>query len=308
MSDLVKSLDERIYNLLVSSQKSYGDIGKEVGCSAAQVSKRANAIVKDLNLNPSLLRSSKKIKYHARYCGRIECHALFYVTPAEIRSKKPLYCSRFCAGKIKIPSGHQIRSAYQTGSFKDVANKFNLSYNLLAKLFEEHNIKPKEFPEVVLVTLAGDAQKQSHRIKPRRTSFASVRSGFREHLGFTVRSSWENNFCLYLQHQGIDFEYEPEMFTFPERTGASAYVPDFKLKDKNKEIWVEVKGRLMSSDLTKMRRLKKHYPHIFKKMTYIVDKPNSKADKAYKKLGLKPYMYYNELKSDFENILKNWES
>lgn len=132
------------------------------------------------------------------------------------------------------------------------------------------------------------------------------RGGFREHLGFTVRSSWENNVILWLKHRRIKFEYEPKAFVFPETRGAKSFLPDLYLPGK--DIWIEVKGHFRSTDRTKMRRLKQYYPEIFERMQFIVEKRGCPADVYYKKIGLKPYAYYNEISQEFKDKLSFWES
>lgn len=133
------------------------------------------------------------------------------------------------------------------------------------------------------------------------------RIGFREHLGFTVRSSWENNVALWFKHCKKPFEYEPKLFVFEGETrGAKSFLPDFYLPKE--DIWIEVKGHFKSADRTKMRRLKKYHPEIFARMRFIVAKEGCPADLYYKKIGLKPYAYYDELFKKFKGKIEHWES
>jgi len=309
MSDELRSIDEQIYDFLSTSQLTYKEIGERVGCAASTVSSKARKMVKDYNLNPSVLRTSQKTRYYGRYCHNLACHELIYLNTVEIKKNQPGFCSEQCASvnQFKFPSEQQVRNNYKKYGFEKTAKNLRVSYGFLARLFEHYNITPEEFPENVLVTPANVAQRQTQRIKQRR-SYGSSRAGHRKHLGFTVRSSWENNFCLYLNYKNIEYDYEPKVFYFPERTGASSYVPDYRLNLDGKEVWVEVKGRIDSKDRTKMRRLKEHYPEVFNKMTYIAEKPGCKADLSYKKLGLEPFMYYNDLVKEFSSKLKHWES
>jgi endonuclease I len=128
---------------------------------------------------------------------------------------------------------------------------------------------------------------------------------FREHLGIQVRSTYENNFCLYLNHLGIAWEYEPEKFRFPVERGARVFIPDFYLPDL--DIWIEIKGRFTSIDRTKMKRMKKYHPEVFKKMQYVVLKAGTEPDIWYKSIGLKPFVYIDDLKKEFKDVLDNWE-
>lgn len=306
----LRPIDEQIYDLLSSTSLTNAAIGKKLGIGASTVASRSKKMVEAYNMNPSIVRTSKKTKMYARYCQNIACHELCYFSATEIKSGPPFYCSEICeqGHSSDIISLEQIRSLYNKSPFNEVARELGISVGTLARLFEHYNIDPKEFPENVLVTPANIAQRQTQRIKQRRSTFSHTRSGFREHLGYTVRSSWENNFSLYLNHKKIKYEYEPQTFYFPEKTGARAYVPDYKMRIGRKTVWCEVKGRIESKDRVKMVRLKKHYPEIFNQMTYMVEKPGCKADNIYKKLGLEPFVYYNDLVQEFAHKLKHWEN
>jgi hypothetical protein len=306
----LRPLDEQIYDLLSNTSMGNAAIAKKLGIAASTVSSHAKKMVETYNLNPSILRTVSQPRKYARYCQNFICHDLCYFTDAQIKSGGPFYCSPLCRKNAQIspPGPSEIQNLYKNMPFPQVAAKLGMSLGTLARIFEHYDIEPEEFPENVLVTPANVAQRQTQRIKQRRSSFSNTRTGFRKHLGFTVRSSWENNFCLYLDHMKIRYEYEPKTFYFPEQTGARSYLPDYMLNVKGREVWCEVKGRIDSKDLTKMRRMKKHYPDVFEKMTYVVQKPGCKADLAYKKLGLKPFVYYNELEQKFAHSLKFWES
>jgi hypothetical protein len=128
---------------------------------------------------------------------------------------------------------------------------------------------------------------------------------FRPHLGIQVRSTYENNFCLYLNHIGVDWEYEPEKFRFPVERGAKVFIPDFYLPGE--DIWIEIKGRFTSIDRTKMKRMKKYHPEVFAKMQYVVLKEGSEPDVWYKSLGMKPYVYIDQLRKEYKDVLEFWE-
>lgn len=307
----LRSQDEQIFSLLSTSSKTYGQIGAEVGCSAATVSSRARKMVVDYGFNPSILRSSKKAaKQYGRYCQNISCHKLTFFTENYIKKNKDFYCSQQCKSirKIKLPPKQQVESNYRKFGFHQTSVNLKVSYGFLAKIFEHYNIEPVDFPENVLVTPATIAQRQTQRIKQRRNPFSNTRSGMRPHLGHVCRSSWENNFALYLVHKKIPYTYESKVFHFEEKTNPKSYVPDFFIELNGKEIIVEVKGRYMSKDGTKAKRMKKYYPDTFKNLTYVVNKEGSKADLAYKAIGMKPFLYYDDIVKEYSGKLKNWES
>lgn len=69
-----------------------------------------------------------------------------------------------------------------------------------------------------------------------------------------MRSSWEVNVALWLDIQGISWEYEPKRFDL----GTSTYQPDFYLPKLGE--WIEVKGRWLGKSKPKFNRFKKMYP------------------------------------------------
>ena len=93
---------------------------------------------------------------------------------------------------------------------------------------------------------------------------------------YNYRSSWEVNYALYLQmllEKGViaKWEYEPELFTFPNiKRGIKAYLPDFKITYPDERIeFHEVKGYADPKTKTKLKRFLKYYPNIKLK---IIDK------------------------------------
>lgn len=93
----------------------------------------------------------------------------------------------------------------------------------------------------------------------------SGKGGTRPDLGIYVRSSWEANYARYLNWlQGLGeierWEYEADTFEFPVKRGAKFYTPDFKVFEKGKHFYVEVKGYMDARSKTKLKRMAKHYP------------------------------------------------
>lgn len=104
--------------------------------------------------------------------------------------------------------------------------------------------------------------------------YRGIRAGFRADLGIRVRSRWEANYCRILnwrvaQGELRKWEYESKTFVFSGVTrGCVCYTPDFCLTyaDGRTE-YVEVKGRELSRDRTKWKRMAKFYPNV--KLTVI---------------------------------------
>jgi hypothetical protein len=95
------------------------------------------------------------------------------------------------------------------------------------------------------------------------------RGGTREDLGIYVRSSWEANWARYLNFlkargEIIAWEYEADTFEFKGiKRGTTFYTPDFKVTEASGRIvYHEVKGYMTQEGRTKLKRMKKYYPHI----------------------------------------------
>lgn len=79
--------------------------------------------------------------------------------------------------------------------------------------------------------------------------------------------------------------------------------PDFKQDD----LWIEIKGMLDGNSATAIRRFKKFYPEEFKKLRAVVGRPNTKADKFFKKLEVPILYYMNELDKEYKEKIAGWE-
>jgi hypothetical protein len=95
------------------------------------------------------------------------------------------------------------------------------------------------------------------------------KGGYREDLGFSVRSGWEANFARYLhwlccQGEIVSWDYEPCEFWFEGiKRGCRSYKPDFKVEEKDGTIvYYEVKGWLDPESKTKLRRMTKYHPDV----------------------------------------------
>ena len=91
-----------------------------------------------------------------------------------------------------------------------------------------------------------------------------------------MRSRWEANYARLLDalamgivtdntlpSRVVAWLYEPCRFEFPERKGARDYTPDFMLILANGEVvFDEVKGFMSSTDVTRFKRFRKHYPEL----------------------------------------------
>jgi hypothetical protein len=122
------------------------------------------------------------------------------------------------------------------------------------------------------------------------------------------RSSWEANVARWMDKKKTPWEYEPTVFPFYEfgiKTGTTSYCPDFKYGKTG--LWLEVKGQLDGKGRTAIRRFKKYYPAEFKKLRAVVGRPNTVADKFFKKLGVPVIGYMNEMTKKYKDSIENWE-
>lgn len=121
-----------------------------------------------------------------------------------------------------------------------------------------------------------------------------------------VRSGWEANVCRVLREQGVVYEYEPKVFTFPGvKHGTVSYCPDLFLPATGE--WIEIKGMLDGKSKTMIRRFKKHYPEQFKKLKFIAGSEKTKAALFFLEQGVPPWAYYNELTKKYKKTLAHWE-
>jgi hypothetical protein len=118
------------------------------------------------------------------------------------------------------------------------------------------------------------------------------------------RSSWEANVARWFNSRGRKWTYEPKVFFFEKvKHGTVSYCPDFLSDDE----WIEIKGMLDGHSQTALRRFQKYYPEEFKKLKAVVGRPNTKADKFFKKLGVPILAYISDLDKEFGKQIPGWE-
>lgn len=114
---------------------------------------------------------------------------------------------------------------------------------------------------------------------------------YRRDLGIEFKSSMEANvFRFFLTRRWDRVLYEPECFKFPKGAsplGITGYIPDIKLIDRHREVYVEVKGYVDEPAREKARLMKKYYPYI--RMWYILPEG------------------YKKIKDNYAHKIPNWE-
>ena len=109
------------------------------------------------------------------------------------------------------------------------------------------------------------------------------KSGIRKDIDPTIcfYSTWEANITRVFNLVGIKWVYAPKIFFL----GKHSYRPDFFLPEYN--IYIEVKNYLGGYSLERDKLFRKKYPSI--------------------KLELILKESYNEIKSNYKNLVENWE-
>lgn len=134
---------------------------------------------------------------------------------------------------------------------------------LVAKTFNVGAYAPE------LRQAASDRMSRASSLKSGANAYSRCASGIREDIGpMYFRSKWEANYARYLnwlQQKGEieSWEYEPVTFWFEAiKRGVRSYKPDFRVKEKGREYFVEVKGWMDPRSKTKLARMKRYHPSI----------------------------------------------
>lgn len=140
-----------------------------------------------------------------------------------------------------------------------------------------------------------DAMSAMRASQPAQNTYSRAKGGRRPDIGdMYFRSAWEANYARYLkwlQARGdIDrWEYEPETFWFLSiKRGVRSYKPDFRVWEKGGSYLVEIKGWMDPKSKTKLKRMKKYYPH-------------ERVDVVGPK-------QYADLKAKLSRIIPSWEA
>lgn len=139
----------------------------------------------------------------------------------------------------------------------------------------------------------------------RGNAYKHTKTGFREDIGLNLRSNWEANFVRVLNGYKIKFEFEPTVFSFPIKRGTKGYTPDFYLTKTDE--WVEIKGYLDNKSKIKLKRFKRYYPKEFQKMICIISKYSKEACNFMQELEVPRVIYYEDIRSEYSSLIKNWE-
>ena len=136
-------------------------------------------------------------------------------------------------------------------------------------------------------------------------AYRYTKTGYREDIGMSVRSSWEANLVRVLNLYKIQFDFEPTVFSFPVKRGTKGYTPDFFLK-RNGD-WIEVKGYLDDKSKIKLKRFKRYYPKEFERLTCVIGKYSKDAINFMSELEVPSVVFYEDIRDHFAEYLISWE-
>lgn len=140
----------------------------------------------------------------------------------------------------------------------------------------------------------------------RGNAYQYTKTGHRNDLGLVLRSSWEANLARVLHVHGIVYEFEPKVFYFDKiKRGTKAYTPDFYLPKTGE--WIEVKGYMDDKSRIKLKRFKIYYPEEFAQLHLIISKYSKKSKQVAQLLGPKSIIYYEDLSTEYKELIPNWE-
>lgn len=105
------------------------------------------------------------------------------------------------------------------------------------------------------------------------------KGGFREDLGYYVRSKWEANVARILTYENITYQYEPKRFDLGKN---GTYLPDFYIPQS--DFYIEVKGYMSPEAQVKLEAFEKDYDLL------LITKPE-----------------YNILVEKYSSLIDNWE-
>lgn len=253
--------------------------------------------------------SGKRTKSILRVCAFGECRIIFRAQK-NLTIKNPLqFCSEWCEQewvKLNYPTKDKLEDSLASiKNVKQLAELLDVGCGVVETLLLKYGIK-NNYQNTKIVISSGNTldKKKSTKTSTNIPMANRFKGGYKPYLNTSVRSGWENNVLLWLNHKKIKWEYEPQVFYFEEiKRGTRGYTPDIWLPKEN--IWIEVKGYLSSVDKTKIKRFKKYYPDEFKKLQAIPKNDKVDSTKFFKSLDIPIYAYYDDIYQEYSH-LKNW--
>lgn len=216
----------------------------------------------------------------------LNCGALFYAPPVQIRRGGGKYCSKKCHGEY-VKAQFNMHRVIKEATPRKVRKEKILKRSVPG--WRPHNYRggkvertcttcEKSFMARAVDVSRGQARFCSRRCfsigaakdTAMRGAYSRARGGRREDLGGQYfRSGWEANYARYLnwlkaRGEILEWVFEPQTFVFHGVTrGALSYTPDFKITEKDGSVvFHEIKGWMDGKSKTKLRRMSKYYPEV----------------------------------------------
>ena len=147
------------------------------------------------------------------------------------------------------------------------------------------------------------SRKMIKKLMKNGNAFSRTKSGIRKDLGIYMRSNWEANYARILNFENKKWDYEQDTFNLKtEKEGMKDYTIDFTIEDG----FVEVKGWLDPKSKKTLKMFKECYPKEFNKTILIIYKKDDKTHKWLKKLGVKRFLFYRDLRNKYKDKII-WE-
>lgn len=152
-----------------------------------------------------------------------------------------------------------MRARWQSGRMRsETAKTCQLKYGV------DHWMKSGAAREMTSIRSSGHvksdetrrrlAVSHANRIVSGHCVYTRGKGGFRQDIGFYVRSRWEANFARILQHLQLPFVYEKHTFHLSD---GRTYTPDFCIDGT---VWIELKGYMNETSRAKIDQFRKDYP------------------------------------------------
>ncbi len=260
---------------------------------------------------------SKKIELKCPVCAKS-----FTAYNYDVVKRGRRFCSILCQHVPEtkaIPPKEEIEKLYWTEklSTNQLSKHYKVSKGTIYNWFKKYSIKTRTAGQGVTIAQTGTTQSEATKLAISKAHMGKIcphlygknnpmfkklsngsnwaKGGVREDLGIYVRSSWEANFCRYLnflKNKGVLYawEFEPDTFYFEGiKRGCVSYTPDFKIWETNSSTpyYIEVKGWMNKTSITKLKRMAKYYPDI-------------RVDIVGKK-------EYHEIKNKLSALIEHWE-
>jgi hypothetical protein len=230
---------------------------------------------------------SKLNKQWNIYIIRHQSRSLNYKPKREF----PLLCGcgcgkfvKWCYGKYL--RGHSSKGRVQTAETREkcrlaILGKKRSEYTISKKIGKKHTEETKEKCRKAALERWSKPEFQAKMVE-KLSQCKYTKRGYREDLGFYVRSSWEANYSRLLKFLGTEYKYEPKRFIVKDSNNKIifSYLPDFYLPEFKK--YIEVKGYWYKSSREKFDKLLEYFPDL--KIDLLVEQDYKKLIKKFSHL------------------------